>query len=302
MVQTAAQHFITVNDAQVAAFEVTSAAEFFLYRAAYFFALVLVAGFEFVADFFALEIFDSVNFFLAHHLPKLIDRIIQLVARDGHLRLPTPTLNHDRCLAQHTAIIVALLNARVAAARKELFAGGAANRYRLHTRFALAAKQLFDLLVTAGAKLDSGWVSLTRLARTLVAYLFALMMTAVKLSVAYTIAGKWLGSTDDNLLLAVAVALLLSFDRARSARSIVTVVFALVLKAVQQFATFVLTRKFAPFGKLASDGLALLTAVAGNIDRHIARWTGTWMAKDLARLMSARRILFAFAVLVARMR
>ena len=109
---------------------------------------MLLALFHLLANSLASQIVNSVDFFLSHHLLAQGVRIMNLVARELGLGLVANASFIDHFFTKHTAIIMTLLDALMAATRKEPLAKIITDRNWLDAALTRAPKQFFDLFMT----------------------------------------------------------------------------------------------------------------------------------------------------------
>lgn len=175
------QHFLALNDTKMQALRITgSPAELLFDRAANFFALVLVARFELLADNLALELIERLELVFRHQLLTLMLRIVDFVAADFHACLTAPTLVINLSLAAHAVSIMALFRALVLAAWKEAFAKCITGWNGFRAVLSLPTQKLFDAVVTTRAVEYLRRVSLAGRACATVAVFLTCMVAAIE--------------------------------------------------------------------------------------------------------------------------
>jgi hypothetical protein len=204
-----------------------------LHRAAHLFAFVFFAWLKLAAYFLALEVFSLCLLLRAHQLQLQVLRVVDLVARHK-----PPVLATGACLLhQHFAplaiIVVAFLGALVSAAGEEALADALAHWDTVRAFFALLAEEGKELFPTTGAETHSLRGLLAGRAGTIVTHFLTGMLAAVQFLPADLVADKLLASTLDCALFLTAIAAHLHIDIAAGTLSLMALLLAIMLEAVE---------------------------------------------------------------------
>ena len=172
----------------------------------------------------------------------------------------------------------------------------------LSAGLALATYQLLDQVVARGAVFDPVWIVGTRSTCTTVTNFLAAVLSTVKLFVADLFTRVLRRATDHLLGVHTAEAADSLSVSTRLARALMTCLHALMLAAVQRPQARLATGELGSRLHVARDSLDLLLTETSDWDTYVARGTGPWMTKNIARVVRAICVFLLVADLATTVR